>query len=326
MKIIFLGTPEFSVPSLKAIYESHHEIIAIVSQPDRVQDRGRKIVFSPVKEFALEKNIPIFQFDKISRDGVEIIRNLEPDLMVTASFGQILSQELIDIPKYGIINVHASILPNYRGASPIQQAIINGDKETGVTIMQTEAGLDTGDIIDIIKTDIDPNETAGELSNRLAKLGSELLINVIDSIEKGEARYEHQSHIDAVVTRRIHKEEGRIVWEQSARQIKCKILGFNPSPVAFTFINDVPLKIYRAKVAEGISEQGKKAGTILDVSSSKKGVFVECGSGVLQLLEVQFPNQKIIKATDALNGRKIKVGDVFSYNISVEPKEPNMLK
>lgn len=326
MRIIFLGTPEFSVPTLKAIYESHHEIVAIVSQPDRVQDRGKKIVFSPVKEFAIEKNIPIFQFDKISRDGVEIIKNLEPDIMVTASFGQILSQEIIDIPEYGIINVHASILPNYRGASPIQNAIINGDKETGVTIMQTEAGLDTGDIIDVVKTNILPDETAGELSVRLANLGAELLLKVLDDIERGEVTKEHQSHIDAVVTRRIHKEEGRIVWEQSARQIKNKIHGFNPSPVAFTFLNDVPVKIYRAKIAQDVSEKAKKAGTILEDSSAKKGVFVECGAGVLELLEVQFPNQKIVKAKDAFNGRKIKVGDVFSYNTSLDLKAPNMLK
>ena len=326
MKVIFLGTPDFSVSSLNAIYESGHQIIAIVSQPDRVQDRGKKIVFSPVKEFALKNNIPLFQFDKISRDGVEILKHLEPDIMVTASFGQILSQEIIDIPKFGIINVHASILPHYRGASPIQTAIINGDSETGVTIMRTEAGLDTGNIISVVKTKIDPNETAGELSSRLAFLGSEELVNVLNKIEKGEQDEYPQPHIDAEVTRRIHKEEGRIVWDQSAKEIKCKILGYNPSPLAFTFLENIPVKIYRARVAEGGLETKAPSGTIIECSSAKKGVFVQCGSGVLELLEVQFPNQKVIKATDALNGRKIKVGDRFTYQTNTTIKEPYILK
>lgn len=326
MKVIFLGTPDFSVPSLNAIYESEHTLIAIVSQPDRVQDRGKKIVFSPVKEFALKNNIPIFQFDKISRDGVEIIKNLEPDIMVTASFGQILSQEVIDIPKYGIINVHASILPHYRGASPIQTAIINGDKETGVTIMRTEAGLDTGNIMSIVKTNIDPNETAGELSSRLAELGSAELLEVLNRIENGTQGEYPQPHIDAEVTRRIHKEEGRIVWYQSAKEIKCKVLGYNPAPVAFTFLNDVPVKIYRAQLAESSLETREAPGTILEISSAKKGVFVQCGSGVLELLEVQFPNQKVIKARDALNGRKLKVGDIFTYQTETALKQPCILK
>ena len=326
MKIIFLGTPEFSVPSLKAIHESRHELIAIVSQPDRVSMRGNKVVFSPVKEYALENNIPIFQFDKISRDGVESLRSLSPDLMVTASFGQILSQEVIDIPRFGIINVHASLLPNYRGASPIQTAILNGDTETGVTIMQTEAGLDTGDIIKTKKVEILPDETAGELSVKLAKLGSEALIEVIDEIDAGQVEFLPQPHIDAKVTRRIHKEEGKIVWEQSAKEIKCKILAYNPSPVAFTFLDNYQVKLYRAEIADEEMETNEPAGTILKASSPKKGVYVQCGSGVIELLEVQFPNSKIQRATDALNGRKIKIGDRFSYDEAVILKSPNILK
>ena len=326
MKIVFLGTPEFSVPSLKAIHESRHELIAIVSQPDRVSMRGNKVVFSPVKEYAIENNIPIFQFDKISRDGVETLKSLEPDLMVTASFGQILSQEVIDIPKHGIINVHASILPNYRGASPIQTAILNGDTETGVTIMQTEAGLDTGDIIKIKKVEILPDETAGELSVKLAKLGSEALMEVIEDIDAGRLETLPQPHIDAKVTRRIHKEEGKIVWEQSAKEIKCKILAYNPSPVAFTILNDQQVKLYRAEIADESMESSEPAGTILSSSSSKKGVFVQCGSGVLELMEVQFPNSKVQRATDALNGRKLKVNDRFAYEESVVLKSPNILK
>lgn len=326
MKIIFLGTPEFSVPSLKAIHSSSHELIAIVSQPDRVSSRGNKVILSPVKEYALENNIPIFQFDKISRDGVESLKSLEPDLMVTASFGQILSQEIIDIPKYGIINVHASLLPNYRGASPIQTAILNGDSYTGVTIMQTEAGLDTGDIIKTARVEILPNETAGELSARLANVGSELLMEVIEDFATDQVERIPQPHIDAKVTRRIHKEEGKIVWEQSAKEIKAKILAYNPSPIAFTYLGDVPVKIYRAKQADEEMETNEAVGTILPASSPKKGVFVQCGAGVIELLEVQFPNSKVQKATDALNGRKFKVGDRFAYETQIITLNPQILK
>lgn len=326
MKIIFLGTPEFSVPSLKAIHESNHELIAIISQPDRVSMRGNKVVFSPVKQYAIENNIPIMQFDKISRDGVEALRSLEPDLMVTASFGQILSQEVIDIPRYGIINVHASLLPHYRGASPIQTAILNGDRETGVTIMKTEAGLDTGDIIKAKSVEILPDETTGELTMKLAKIGSEVLLEVIDQIEAGTVESYPQPHIDAKVTRRIHKEEGKIVWEQSAKEIKSKILAYNPSPVAFALLHDEQVKIYRAVVADMSLETSEKPGTVLPCSSPKKGVFVQCGSGVLELLEVQFPNSKIQRATDAMNGRKLSVGDRFAYDETVILKQPNILK
>lgn len=326
MQIIFLGTPEFSIPSLEALYNSKYDLVAIVSQPDRVASRGNKVVLSPVKEFALKHNIPIFQFDKISRDGVETLKSLAPDLMVTASFGQILSQEVIDIPTYGIINVHASILPNYRGASPIQTAILNGDHETGVTIMKTEAGLDTGDIIKTRSLKIGEDETAGELSSRLAVLGSELLLEVIESIIDGTAEYTPQPHIDAKVTRRISKEEGNIVWEQSNKEIKAKVLAFNPSPVAFSYLNGTAVKIYRATLADEELINDKPAGTVIYPSSNKNGVFVQCGTGVIELLEVQFPGGKPMKAKDAINGRKINVGDKFEYNISVVHVDPTIIK
>ena len=320
MKIIFLGTPEFSIPTLKAIYESKHELIAIISQPDRVQDRGRKIVFSPVKEFALAHNIPIYQFEKLSRDGVERIKELNPDIMVTASFGQIISQEIIDTPKYGIINVHASLLPDLRGASPIQTAIMRGYKKTGITIMQTEAGLDTGDIILTGELNIGENETYGELSVRLAQLGAGLLMTALDKIEDGNAEYIKQSHVDATITRRISKEEGRIVWDKSAYQLKCQILGQNPSPIAYTFLNDVCVKIYRAKIAvsEDVKETNEPVGSIIEPTSAKRGLFVQCGKGVLEIEQVQFPGGKVLKGTEAINGRKIKLGDCFVYNGEIQ--------
>lgn len=316
MKIIFLGTPEFSIPTLKAIYESRHELIGIISQPDRVQDRGRKIVFSPVKEFALEHNIPIYQFEKISRDGVNIIKELEPDIMVTASYGQILSQEIIDLPKHGIINVHASLLPELRGASPIQTAIIKGYDKTGITIMKTEAGLDTGDIILTGELNIGENETAGELSKRLSVLGAGLLLTALDKIESGTVEYIKQSHVDATITKRIGKEEGRIVWDKSAFQLKCQILGQNPSPIAYTFLNGVCVKIYKAKVAQGedIKETHEPAGAVVSPTNAKRGLFVQCGKGVIEIEQLQFPGGKVLKGCEAINGRKVKLGDVFFYN------------
>lgn len=315
MKIIFLGTPDFSVPTLKAIYESKHQLVGIISQPDRIQDRGRKIVFSPVKEYALEHNIPIMQFEKLSRDGVESIKSLEPDIMVTASYGQIISQEIIDIPKYGIINVHASLLPEYRGASPIQTAIIQGCSETGVTIMKTEAGLDTGDIILMGKLSIGENETYGELAKRLAVLGAGMLMTALDKIESGEVEYIKQSHIDATVTKRISKEEGRINWDKSAQQLKCQILGLNPSPSAFSTLNGVVCKLHRAKVANGedIKETDLPVGTVVEPTSTKRGLFVQTGKGILEITELQFPGTKILKASEALNGRKVNLGDRFAY-------------
>lgn len=326
MRIIFMGTPDFSVPSLDAINNSEHELVAIVSQPDKVASRGNKIVLSPVKEYAVKYDVPIFQFDKISRDGVETLKALEPDLMVTASFGQILSQEVIDIPQYGIINVHASLLPHYRGASPIQTAILNGDKVTGVTIMQTSAGLDTGDIIKFKEVDILPNETAGELSVRLANVGAELLMEVIDEFKRGEVECYPQPHIEAKVTRRINKDEGNIVWEQSAKEIVQKVLAYNPSPTAFTYLDGTVVKIHRARVAD-LEETKKVPGTILDYSSAKKGVFVQAGSGIIELMEVQFPGSKVLLGKDAINGRKLKVGDRLEYIDCDEGiKMPQILK
>ena len=325
MKIIFLGTPEFAIPTLESLFKSNHQLVGIISQPDRIQDRGRKIVFSPVKKFALEHNIPIMQFEKLSRDGVESIRSLAPDIMVSASYGQILSQEIIDIPKYGIINVHPSLLPEFRGASPIQTAIIKGCTQTGVTVMRTEAGLDTGDIIISEKVSIGEEETYGELADRLAVLGAKLAIETLDMIENGTVEYTKQSHVDATVTKRISKEEGRIVWEKPATQLKCQILGQNPAPIAFSYVNNICCKIYRARVAKDIVDTSEPVGTIIEPTSVKNGIYVQCGKGVLEILELQFPGGKVLKSTEALNGRKLKLGDRFLYSADIKTYEPVVL-
>ena len=320
MRIIFLGTPLFAVNCLDALVKSKHEVIAVVTQPDKPSERGNKIEFSEVKKYALEHSIPLFQFPKISRDGIIDLKALEPDLMVTAAYGQILSQDVLDIPKYGTINVHASLLPKYRGASPIQTAVINGDTETGVTIMKTENGLDTGDIIDTVKTPIFENETADDVCDRLSKLGADLLLEVIEKIEQGTAKYTHQEHINATVTAKIKKDDCNINWEKSTKEIRCLILGANPNPIARTMLGTDLVKIYRAKNADielTDEEKNLSVGTILPQSSAKKGVFVRTGDGAIEIIDMQRPGGKILPAKQILNGRKIKAYDKFKTVIQI---------
>ncbi|MBQ3158745.1 MAG: methionyl-tRNA formyltransferase [Clostridia bacterium] len=310
MKIIFLGTPEFALPSLEKLYSSRHEILAVVTQMDKPAGRGNKLTASPVKAFAVKNAIKVLQYEKISRDGLEELKSLNPDLMITAAYGQILSQAIIDIPKYGIINVHGSLLPKYRGASPVQTAVLNGDEETGITIMQTEAGLDTGDILSVVKTKIGENETAGELMNRLAILGSDLLLETLDKIEDGTITRAKQQHADATITKKINKDECIINWNKSAKQIKCLIHGANPDPIARTLLNDVQVKIYRAKIAS-IETNETEPGTIISPSSAKAGVFVKCGQGVIEIVEAQLPGGKVLTAKQLFGGRKFAIGMRF---------------
>ena len=326
MRIIFLSTPEFGILPLKALLESKkHEVIAVISQPDRPQDRGKKLRYTPLKEFALQNNLTVYQFEKISRDGVEIIKNLNPDIMVTASYGQILSQQLIDIPKYGIINIHGSLLPKYRGASPVQAAILNGDTETGITIMKTEAGLDTGDILLVRKTKIFENETCGELMTRLSEIGARALIDVLDMIEDGTIEPHKQSHLEASVTTVISKEQGKIFWNKSSEQIKNQIHAYNPSPVAFSYLNNEKIKFYNARVFNfddsfeiEIDLNEFENGVVIKPTSPKNGLFIKCGFGILEILKLQFPSSKVISGHEAVGGRKIKIGDKFTDSIDAE--------
>lgn len=314
MRIVFLGTPEFAVNCLDTLVKSKHEVVAVITQPDKPSERGNKIEFSEVKKYSLASGIPLFQFPKISRDGVIDLKALEPDLMVTAAYGQILSQEVLDIPKYGTINVHASLLPKYRGASPIQTAIIKGETETGVTIMQTEIGLDTGDVIDFVKTPIFENETAGDLSKRLSELGATLLLDVIDQIEMGSAKYTKQELIDVSVTAKIKKDDCLISWEKSSKEIKCLVLGTNPNPIARTVLGEEVVRIYRAKLTDFIltdEEKKLEPGTVLEKSSPKAGLFVRTGDGAIEITELQFPGGKVLTGKVIMNGRKVKPLDQF---------------
>lgn len=314
MRVIFLGTPEFAVDCLEALTHSKHEIVGVVTQPDKPSERGNKVQYSPVKVYAQEHKLPLFQFPKISRDGVIDLKTLKPDIMVTAAYGQILSQEVLDIATYGVINVHASLLPKYRGASPIQTAILNGDTETGVTIMKTESGLDTGDIICAETVPIYEDETAGELSVRLAKVGAVLLLKVLENFENHTVQYIQQDHFNATITKKITKEDCVIHWDKSTREIKSLIQCANPNPIARTYFGNDIIKIYRAKTANfELSETDKNlpVGTVLEESSAKLGLFVKTGDGILEITEMQLSGGKILPAKTILSGRKIKPLDSF---------------
>lgn len=319
MKIVFLGTPAFAVGSLQKLIDSKHNVIAVVTQPDKPSGRGNKIVPCEVKVCAQQNGIPVYQFDKIGRDGVDVLSKLKPDIMITVAYGQILTQQIIDIPKYGIINVHGSLLPKYRGASPIQTAIMKGEKETGITIMQTDIGLDTGDILAMRKIAIDEADTAETLGRKLAQLGADMLIDVLDDIQAGNVTRVKQNHSDATFTKKIHKHDCNINWQKSSSQIKCLIMGANPDPVANTMLNGGLVKIYTASVVNNIELNDQyEVGEILPNSSVKTGVFVKCGSGVIKLGQMQLPGGKVLEATQLLNGRKIKVGDKFEYIVQID--------
>ena len=305
MKVIYLGTPEFAVAPLKAIIESQkHEVVAVVTQPDRPVGRKNIITPPPVKVVALENGIPVFQYEKIRAEGVEDLKNVGADIMITCAYGQILSKEIIDICPHGIINIHASLLPKYRGAAPIQYAVINGEKTTGVTVMQTEVGLDTGDIIEAFETPIGESETAGDLFVRLSELGAEKICSVLDKIEKGEVNPQKQDESQAFVVKTIKKEDALIDFSKSSIEIKNLINGMNPWPIAYTFANGKKLKIYRAIA---IDESGKQG----EVIKADKKLYIACGEGAIEVLELQEEGGKVMNALSYLNGRKLKVGDLL---------------
>lgn len=311
MKVVFLGTPDFAVLPLKKIAASKHEVLAVVTQPDRPV--GRKAVVTPcaVKVAAESLGLKTLGYEKIRKEGVEDLKALNPDVMVTCAYGQILSQEILDIPKHGVINVHASLLPKYRGAAPIQWSIINGDKVTGVTIMKTEAGVDTGDIIAVQKTDITEAETAGELFDRLSAIGADLIVKVLDELEAGTATFVEQNDAEATHVKMLKKEDGIINFSKNSISIYNLVRGLNPWPVAYTFLHNKMLKIYSARVRGDITPAGKTPGEVV-FADVKNGLIVACGDGALELTEVQLEGGKRMSAHDFLVGNKIKVGDILT--------------
>ncbi len=304
MKIIFFGTPDFAVPALTKLIEKH-EVVAVVTQPDKPQGRSNKPVPGPVKKLALEHNIPVLQYEHIRKQGVDDLKSFNADVMVTCAYGQILSQEILDITPIGVLNIHGSILPKYRGAAPIQWAIINGDKTTGITILRSEAGMDDGDILLTHEVDIKEYETSEELFERLSHLGAECIIQALDLVASGKAVFVPQNHQIATKCKMLKPEMGKVDFNLSAKQIANLIHGLNPWPLAHISINNIKFKLFKAKVVE-CNEDGR-VGTVV-VSSPKKGLIIKCGEGYLLVDELQAENGKRMPAKSYLNGKTIAVG------------------
>lgn len=316
LNIVFMGTPDFAEESLKNLVEAEYNIMAVVTNPDKPQGRGMKMVASPVKQYAIEKQIPVYQPEKV-RNNVEFInqiKELNPDLICVVAYGKILPQELLDIPKLGCINVHGSLLPKYRGAAPIQWAVLNGDKTTGITTMYMDAGMDTGDMILKQEIEIGEDETTGELWDRLSKIGGEILVKTLKLIEQGKAPREKQGE-DFTMAPMLEKSMAQIDWKnQTAEQIHNLIRGLNPIMGAYSFLEGKKIKFWKAKNLkdEEISQAMREteAGTIL-LADEKQGLYIKAKEGVIRILEIQAENAKRMQVSDFLRGNKIEVGTVL---------------
>lgn len=311
MRIVFMGTPDFAVGSLQALCESgKHEILAVVTQPDRPKGRGNKLLQTPVKEYALAQGLTVYQPQKVKTpEFVELLHELQPELIVVAAFGQFLSKEILELPKYGCINVHASLLPKYRGAAPIQYAITKGEKESGVTIMQMDIGMDTGAMLDKVVVPIAENTTMGELHDALREQGAALLLEVIDKIAAGTAVAEPQDNEQATYATLLDRSMEHIDWSKTAQEVHNLIRGFNPAPSTFTKLpNGKSLKIWGSKMTDKSSAAA--AGTVIE--TGKHSFFVACGEGVLEITEVQPESKKRMPAQVFLNGRGVQEGDLLA--------------
>lgn len=306
MRIVFMGTPEFAVPSLKALCENGYDVVGVFTQPDRPKGRGNKVVMSPVKEYALSRNIPVFQPQRIKRDGVEDLKALAPDLCVTAAFGQILSQEILDIPPMGTINVHASLLPRHRGSAPINWAILQGDSEVGVTTMMTARGIDNGDMLLKAASPRQPGETAGEMTVRLSEVGAALLLDTLRALEAGTLQRIPQDENAMTYDPMLTKEMGVIDWSQSARDIVNRIHGLNPWPGCTTAYEGARLKWLRAEAAEGSGQCGE-----IITADPKAGLVIAAGEGAVRILQMQAPGGKPMNPKDYLRGHPMAVGTVL---------------
>lgn len=309
-RVVFMGTPEFAVPSLDALLDAGYEVAGVFTQPDRPVGRGHRPHACPVKQRAIECGVPVYQFERVRRqEGLDALRALKPDVVVTAAFGQILSKKLLEVPKYGTVNVHASLLPQYRGAAPINWCIVMGEKTTGVTTMLTDAGVDTGDMLLRRETDIGEMETAGELTERLSHIGAELLTETLDKYLKGEITPQKQDESKMSHQPMLDKEMARVDWNRTAEEISRLVRGFNPWPCAFTTLDGGNLKIYMAKPAD-MDAAGNAPGTVVE-SSARKGLFVACGDGVVEIIEMQAPNAKRMAAKAYLMGKRIDAGTLL---------------
>jgi len=309
MKVIFMGTPDFSVGILKALVQAGHEVVLAVTQPDKPKGRGGKMQYPPVKEKALEYQIPVFQPKRVRNpECIEELRKYPADIMVVVAFGQILPKEILEMTPYGCVNVHASLLPKYRGAAPIQWAVINGEKVSGVTTMQMDEGIDTGDML--LKTEVvlDEKETGGSLHDKLSAAGAELCVRTLKALEEGTVTPEVQKESTTEYARMLEKSIGRIDWNQSADAIERLIRGLDPWPSAFTDWEGKVMKIWEAQVVKG-PETAEIPGTVTAVE--KDGFLVQTGQGALKVLALQIPGKKRMDAGAFLRGYPMKAGTVL---------------
>lgn len=302
MRIVFMGTPDFAVPSLQALIDAGHDVCAVYTQPDKPQGRKQILTAPPVKTLALEHDIPVFQPNTLKNEDEQArLRELAPEVIIVVAYGKLLPKAVLDIPPHGCINVHGSLLPRWRGAAPIQWAVIAGDEMAGVTTMQMAEGLDTGDMLLTYETKVGEKETAGELFDRLAQSGAELLTQTLVKLDEITPR--PQDDAQSCYAHMLDKQMAVIDWSKSAHEIDCLIRGLNPWPIALTTLSGERLKVFAAEKAAGNGEPG----TVLE-AAPKKGLTVACGEGALKLTEIQLVGGKRMKATDFLRGHAIEVG------------------
>ncbi|WP_163830697.1 methionyl-tRNA formyltransferase [Spartinivicinus ruber] len=311
LRIVFAGTPEFAATHLQALLDSPHQVIAVYTQPDRPSGRGRKLTPSPVKILAETHQIPVLQPTSLKSPEAQVeLAELNADVMVVVAYGLLLPQLILDTPRYGCINVHASLLPKWRGAAPIQRAIAAGDKTTGVTIMQMDAGLDTGDMLTINECEITNQDTGGSLHDKLAEIGPPALLTTLQQISTNQLQPQQQDHAHASYAHKLSKQEAHLNWQLSASELDCIIRAFNPWPVAFTELDGQRIRIWEAEplasnkepLADSPSETS--GGTI--ISAGKEGLDIACGSGMLRIKQLQLPNSKAVGIQELLNSRKDK--------------------
>lgn len=310
IRIVYMGTPDFAVEPLEAIIKAGYEVTAVVTQPDKQKGRGKEVKMTPVKECALRHGIPVFQPVKIKEpEAVAELEKYQADLFVVAAFGQLLSEEILNMPEYGCINIHASLLPAYRGAAPIQWAVLNGEKESGVTIMQMDKGLDTGDMLLKRSVELSPTETGDSLHDKLMHLGAELIVEALSKLEKGELVPEKQKDELSSYAKKLTKAMGQIDWSKDAVSLERWIRGLNSWPSAYTFFGGKTLKIWEAQVAEENGAQKAEPGQV--VSVSREGFTVACGQGALQILSLQLEGKKRVLTREFLPGYQVEPGMIL---------------
>jgi methionyl-tRNA formyltransferase len=313
MKIIFMGTPDFSVPTLEALIHSEHEIVACYTQPDKAKGRGNKMQMTPVKEVCLAYHIPVYQPLRIrNKEEVETFLAIEADVAVVIAYGQILPKAILDSPRYGCINIHASLLPKYRGAAPYQWAVIKGEIETGITTMQMDVGMDTGDMLMKTVVAIEEKETAGSLHDKLMQMGAPLILETLEGIEKGSLQAIKQEADEATYAPMLDKDYGHIDWEKDAKTIELLVRGLNPWPSAFSFINDRMIKIWDVSVVEDPLLLNKKVrpGSIIQILP-KEGFLVMCKNNALLIKEIQLQGKKRMDSPSFLRGFNLEIGTLL---------------